>query len=189
MPGATASSGPIRLGVPLRLCRRVAVPPWRKSTQKPHLTVIRASKASLDEGWGMASDRCAGKAAALSLTGLEILIVEDNAAVASAMRSLLEEVGMQVVGVAASVSEADALCSSRPPQIAVVDVQLGCDMAFGLIDSRDTRPLPGRWRTAPSSCKSPSVGRSSWPPFTTPSRPRRPLRRFGTPWFCSGIQG
>ena len=70
----------------------------------------------------------------MSLTGLEILIVEDNAAVASAMRSLLEEVGMQVVGVAASVSEADALCSSRPPQIAVVDVQLGCDMAFGLID-------------------------------------------------------
>jgi DNA-binding response OmpR family regulator len=82
----------------------------------------------------MASDRCAGKAAALSLTGLEILVVEDNAAVASAMRSLLEEVGMQVVGVATNVSEADALCSSRPPQIAVVDVQLGRDMAFGLID-------------------------------------------------------
>jgi DNA-binding response OmpR family regulator len=82
----------------------------------------------------MASDRCARKAAAWSLTGLEVLIVEDNDAVASAMRSLLEEIGMRVVGVAASVSQADALCSSRPPQIAVVDVQLGGDMAFGLID-------------------------------------------------------
>jgi DNA-binding response OmpR family regulator len=82
----------------------------------------------------MASDRRGGKAATLSLTGLEVLIVEDNDAVAGAMRSLLEEIGMRVVGVAASIAQADASCSSRPPQIAVVDVQLGGDMAFGLID-------------------------------------------------------
>ena len=53
-----------------------------------------------------------------------ILVVEDEAVVALGVTSLLEEMGHQVCGVAASVEEALALSRAHAPDLVLMDVNL-----------------------------------------------------------------
>jgi DNA-binding NtrC family response regulator len=110
-----------------------------------------------------------------SLEGVRVLVVEDTWHVAKALKSELEQVGMDVSGPAATTTEARRLVVEHMPLVAVVDVNLKGEMAGGLIDelhdqgisvvvvsgyavprSRPTRPRP--------SCKSHSAGQNCWPP-------------------------
>ena len=80
---------------------------------------------------------------------MRILIVEDDAVIAMVLADSLEDAGHEVVGPAATMAEALALCegAAPPPELAVLDINLrdgsnGVDVA---------RALMGRWRV---SCRS-----------------------------------
>ena len=68
------------------------------------------------------------------LRGLRVLVVEDSWHVAHAIKSLLEELGMVVAGPAATLGDAERLLAAREPEVAIVDINLKGEMAYGLID-------------------------------------------------------
>ena len=63
-----------------------------------------------------------------------MLVVEDTWHVAKALKSALEQVGMDVSGPAATIGEARRLMVEHMPRVAVVDVNLKGEMAGGLIE-------------------------------------------------------
>jgi CheY-like chemotaxis protein len=75
------------------------------------------------------------------LKGLCVLVVEDSWHVANALKSLLEELGVDVAGPAASLQEAEHLLEAREPQVAIVDINLKGEMAYGLIDTLYSRGI------------------------------------------------
>ena len=58
------------------------------------------------------------------LKGLEILLVEDSREVGEAMKDLLELLGAEVAGPAATTAEAERLLSEHAPDVALVDLHL-----------------------------------------------------------------
>jgi CheY-like chemotaxis protein len=71
---------------------------------------------------------------ASELKGLRVLVVEDSWHVANALKSLLEELGITVAGPAATLDEAERLLAAQDPAVAIVDINLKGEMAYGLID-------------------------------------------------------
>jgi DNA-binding NtrC family response regulator len=69
-----------------------------------------------------------------SLRGLRVLVVEDGWQVADALKISLERMGMVVAGPVATAREAQCLATERPPDLAVVDVNLKGEMAYELMD-------------------------------------------------------
>ena len=70
---------------------------------------------------------------------MRILIVEDEALIAMVLADSLEDGGHEVVGPAATMAEALALCEAAPPELAVLDVNLrdgsnGVDVARALLE-------------------------------------------------------
>lgn len=57
-----------------------------------------------------------------------ILIVEDEALVASYIQEVLEESGFTIAGIASSGPEAISLASASPPDLALVDIKLAGPM-------------------------------------------------------------
>jgi len=72
--------------------------------------------------------------AAQRLRGLRVLIVEDRWHIAKTLEALLEQVGMVIVGAAASASDAERLAHEFAPKVAIVDIKLRDGMEYGLID-------------------------------------------------------
>jgi DNA-binding response OmpR family regulator len=70
----------------------------------------------------------------LSLKGVRVLVVEDTWQVAKALKSALEQVGMDVSGPVATTAEARRLIAEHMPRVAVVDVNLKREMACSLIE-------------------------------------------------------
>ena len=69
-----------------------------------------------------------------SLSGRSILVVEDSWHAAQALKAVLENAGMDISGPVASVAAARELVAKKLPTIALIDVNLGGEMAYGLID-------------------------------------------------------
>jgi len=73
------------------------------------------------------------------------LLVDDNALYLGEARDLLERQGMSVVGVASNCGEALAIAASDPPDVALVDVDLGAesgiDVARALAMSDEPVPV------------------------------------------------
>jgi DNA-binding response OmpR family regulator len=72
---------------------------------------------------------------------MRILIVEDEALIAWALADSLESAGHEVVGPAATMAEAVAVCeaTAAPPELAVLDINLrdgsnGVDVARALLE-------------------------------------------------------
>ncbi len=77
------------------------------------------------------------------LKGLRILLVEDSWHIGKAMKNLLQLMGADVAGPAATTSEAERLLSEHPRDVAIVDVSLrGGEEAYGLIDRLHDRGIP-----------------------------------------------
>ena len=76
------------------------------------------------------------------LAGVRVLVVEDTWHVARAMKSLLEGLGMEVIGPAATVSEAEEHAAARMPELALIDINLKGEMAYGLIDHLRDEHIP-----------------------------------------------
>jgi CheY-like chemotaxis protein len=73
------------------------------------------------------------------LRGLRVLIVEDTWHVANALRQLLEELGASVAGPAATLDVAERLLAAQMPEVAIVDINLKGEMAYGFIDRLNDR--------------------------------------------------
>ena len=69
-----------------------------------------------------------------NLRGVRVLVVEDHWHVGIALKSVLELEGMEVVGPAATTADAFRLATEENPDLAVVDINLRGEMAYGLID-------------------------------------------------------
>ena len=76
------------------------------------------------------------------LGGVRVLVVEDALHLASALKGLLERVGVEVVGPVATVSEAEHLAAARMAEVAVIDVKLRGETADALIDTMHGRGVP-----------------------------------------------
>src|SRR3954452_20569715 len=74
---------------------------------------------------------------------LRCVIVDDNLGFLHAARLLLEQEGLQVVGVAMSGDEALRTVTDLPPDVTLLDIDLGgesgFDVARRLADDRDSR--------------------------------------------------
>jgi DNA-binding response OmpR family regulator len=68
------------------------------------------------------------------LQGVHVLIVEDGWHVADALKVSLERMGMLVAGPVATTEAARRLVNEHTPELALVDVNLKGELAFGLID-------------------------------------------------------
>jgi DNA-binding NarL/FixJ family response regulator len=55
------------------------------------------------------------------------LLVDDNALYLGEARDLLEQQGMRVIGVASNIGEALAIAATDPPDVALVDIDLGVE--------------------------------------------------------------
>ena len=71
---------------------------------------------------------------AAALQGVPVLVVEDDPGVAKALKAALKRLGMDVLGPAATTASARRCVAERKPQLALVDLQLGHEMACDLID-------------------------------------------------------
>ena len=58
------------------------------------------------------------------------------------MKGLLESLGMEVIGPAATVSEAEQYAASQMPALALVDINLKGERAYGLIDHLHDKDIP-----------------------------------------------
>ena len=77
------------------------------------------------------------------LSGVRILLVEDSWPVGQAMKRLLQVLGAEVAGPAASGAEAERLFSEQTPHLALVDFHLRAgELATGLIDRLHDRGIP-----------------------------------------------
>ena len=76
------------------------------------------------------------------LAGVRVLVVEDAWHVARAMKGLLEGSGMEVIGPAATVLEAEQYAAAQMPALALIDINLKGEMAYGLIDHLHDEHIP-----------------------------------------------
>lgn len=68
-----------------------------------------------------------------SLQGLRALVVEDHRPAAQALASVLTDMGVEVVGPAATPVEAEHLTKAQSPDLALVDLNLDGEEAVDLI--------------------------------------------------------
>ena len=68
------------------------------------------------------------------LRGVRVLVAEDAWQVARALKALLNGLGMEVVGPAATLLDAEHLAIEHWPEMAVIDINLRGEMAYALID-------------------------------------------------------
>ena len=85
------------------------------------------------------SDRDVPNGGASDLRGVRVLVVEDTWLVAKALKTALEGLGLVVAGPASNTADADRLVAEETPDLAVVDVNLKGEMAYGLIDRMHDR--------------------------------------------------
>jgi CheY-like chemotaxis protein len=77
------------------------------------------------------------------LKGLNILLVEDSRAVGDALKGLLELLGANVAGPAATIAAAEALLAHLSPDVAIVDLHLrGGEYSNALIAALNERGVP-----------------------------------------------
>jgi uncharacterized protein YbcI len=75
-------------------------------------------------------------------TGLRILVVEDVGMVATALKSMLEALGCVVVGIAARLREAEELARNETLDGVLLDVNLGGQYAYPVVDILRDRDIP-----------------------------------------------
>ncbi len=76
------------------------------------------------------------------LSGLRILVVEDEMLVALLLHDMLVDLGCLVIGPAAGVDEALAMIEANPLDAAVLDVNLGGQMSYPVADALIARSVP-----------------------------------------------
>ncbi len=71
---------------------------------------------------------------AMSLRGLRVLLVEDEMIVCMDLEDMLRDLGCVVVGPAARVHQALSLINREPIDLAMLDINLGCETSYPLAE-------------------------------------------------------
>ncbi|HEY5755771.1 MAG TPA: response regulator [Steroidobacter sp.] len=82
------------------------------------------------------------------MSGMTVLVVEDDFIVAYDMQMMLEEQGARVLGPAHSLAEAKELLAKERPTVAVLDVNLNGEYVFPLADQLRAKDVPFLFATA-----------------------------------------
>nr|WP_298727962.1 response regulator [uncultured Steroidobacter sp.] len=82
------------------------------------------------------------------MSGMTVLVVEDDFIVAYDMQTMLEEQGARVLGPASSLAEAQELIAREQPTVAVLDVNLNGEYVFPLLDQLRSKEVPFVFATA-----------------------------------------
>lgn len=82
------------------------------------------------------------------MSGMTVLVVEDDFIVAYDMQTMLEEQGARVLGPATSLAEAKELLGKERPTVAVLDVNLNGEYVFPLADELRAKDVPFLFATA-----------------------------------------
>ena len=77
-----------------------------------------------------------------NLTGLKVLVVEDEMLVSMLVEDMLSDLGCTVVGPAAELEEAMSLARSADIDLALLDVNLGGKPIFPVADALKARGVP-----------------------------------------------
>jgi CheY-like chemotaxis protein len=95
------------------------------------------------------------------LCGRRILIVEDDFFIASDITAAFRAAGAQVVGPAATLRQAlDLIARTDLLDGAVLDINLGGEMSFGLVDALRTRNIPAVFASGYDRCVIPPAYRA-----------------------------
>ncbi len=76
------------------------------------------------------------------LKGRTVLLIEDSWLIAQGYKSMLELSGMEVIGPAANVADAEELLLSHVPELALVDINLQGSDSYELIAALVERNIP-----------------------------------------------
>jgi DNA-binding response OmpR family regulator len=76
------------------------------------------------------------------LTGMRVLVVEDEELIAMLVEDFLTEIGCSVVGPAATVTAALPLADSEPISGALLDLNLNGDLVYPVADNLAARGIP-----------------------------------------------
>ena len=76
------------------------------------------------------------------LSGLKVLVVEDEAIIALMVEDLLGDMGCEVVGPAGELSQAFAIAASQSFDCAILDVNLGGERVDPFVDLLKARGAP-----------------------------------------------
>jgi CheY-like chemotaxis protein len=82
------------------------------------------------------------------MSGMTVLVVEDDFIVAYDMQMMLEEQGARVLGPATNLAEAQQLLAKERPTVAVLDVNLNGEYVFPLADALRAQDVPFLFATA-----------------------------------------
>ena len=83
-----------------------------------------------------------GRAMSSELSGRRVLVVEDEVMVSWVLEDMLAELGCEVVGPAARVSQALAIVEAETFDLAVLDVNLNGQKSFAIADALVARGVP-----------------------------------------------
>ncbi len=89
-----------------------------------------------------------GDASMGPMSGMTVLVVEDEFIVAYDMQMMLEDQGARVLGPAATLAHAHQLLEKESPTVAVLDVNLGGEFVFPLTDELRAKEVPYVFATA-----------------------------------------
>src|SRR5688572_25216611 len=95
---------------------------WPGAMRDPRVLLFPARRAPHREGGDDAGNQEIAKG---PMSGMTVLVVEDDFIVAYDMQTLLEEQGARVLGPAANLAEAQELLAKHQPTVALLDVNLG----------------------------------------------------------------
>ena len=108
-----------------------------------------------------------------------ILVVEDDALLAWAYEQMLEDVGVDVVGPAATLQDAAQQAASRDIEAAVLDIRLGDDEVWPVARLLAERNIPFVFCTGQFNAGTLPAEWSGRPVLTKPVAPDRVLRTLG----------
>jgi two-component system, response regulator PdtaR len=111
----------------------------------PRVLMFPARRAPHREGGDGTGTQGTTKA---PMSGVTVLVVEDDFIVAYDMQMMLEEQGARVLGPATSLAEAQALLAQERPTVAVLDVNLNGEYVFPLAAELRAKEVPFLFATA-----------------------------------------
>jgi PAS domain S-box-containing protein len=107
---------------------------WRPEGLQCVLSVPREDMTPVKGRNGKAADAQTPAAPQITVTGNRVMIVEDEALVAMALRESLDELGFSVIGPYNRISEAMIALRNNRIDAAVLDVNLGGELIYPLAD-------------------------------------------------------
>jgi len=117
---------------------------WRREGLHCTLSVPLDDKLKLAEraNGGLPTPLPEQAVAVPQIVGNRLLLVEDEALVAMALKDMLTELGFEVVGACSKVSEALAVVTNQDVSAAVLDINLGDELSYPVADSLVAKGVP-----------------------------------------------